>query len=209
MTSPTDVLGRPAPPGVPGRMLSMTIGPRTTHAHLSGVAGDLQWARARVSSTVPRVPSGAMKALRSFTVRPTLPAALAAPRASGHEPALVVGPPTRELFRWVDPEEWDAVVHDPVRLLGNVEPQPARGTAGRQGLHAVPRLGLPRPRRLPRARRRGSRAERTARCAPSPTSPPSSGSPRPCPSTPAVWACWPATTSRRPATWASRWSPSG
>ena len=29
---------------------------------------------------------------------------------------------TRDLFRWVDPEQWDASVHDPVRLLGLVSP---------------------------------------------------------------------------------------
>ena len=27
---------------------------------------------------------------------------------------------TRDLFRWVDPEQWDASIHDPVRLLGLV-----------------------------------------------------------------------------------------
>ena len=30
---------------------------------------------------------------------------------------------TRDLFRWVDPEEWDATHHDPVRLLGLVAPE--------------------------------------------------------------------------------------
>ena len=29
-------------------------------------------------------------------------------------------PQTRDLFRWVDPDAWDATVHDPVRLLGLV-----------------------------------------------------------------------------------------
>src|SRR5262249_33080800 len=28
---------------------------------------------------------------------------------------------TRDLFRWVDPDAWDATVHDPMRLLGLVE----------------------------------------------------------------------------------------
>jgi len=30
---------------------------------------------------------------------------------------------TRDLFRWVDPEAWDANQHDPVRLLATVEPE--------------------------------------------------------------------------------------
>ncbi len=61
-----------------------------------------------------------MRALRSFTVRPSLPAELAPLerlamnlRWSWHEP-------TRELFRSVDPDGWDATSHDPVRLLGTV-----------------------------------------------------------------------------------------
>ncbi len=42
----------------------------------------------------------------------------------------------------------------------------------------------------------------------SPTSRRSSACTRACRSTRAAWACWPATTSRAPATWASRWSAS-
>ncbi len=61
-----------------------------------------------------------MKALRSFTVRPSLPEALAPLEALAMNLRWSWDLHTRELFRWVDPEEWDAVVHDPVRLLGNV-----------------------------------------------------------------------------------------
>ena len=32
-------------------------------------------------------------------------------------------PQTRDLFRWVDPDAWDASVHDPVQLLGLVSPE--------------------------------------------------------------------------------------
>ena len=32
---------------------------------------------------------------------------------------------TRDLFRWVDPEAWDADQHDPVRLLGLVDARAA------------------------------------------------------------------------------------
>ena len=31
--------------------------------------------------------------------------------------------PTRDLFRWVDPDAWEAMSHDPVRLLGQVPPR--------------------------------------------------------------------------------------
>ena len=61
-----------------------------------------------------------MKALRSFTVRPTLPEALAPLEALAMNLRWSWDLQTRELFRWVDPEKWDAVVHDPVRLLGSV-----------------------------------------------------------------------------------------
>ncbi len=61
-----------------------------------------------------------MKALRSFTVRPTLPPELAPLEALAMNLRWSWDIQTRELFRWVDPAEWDAVVHDPVRLLGNI-----------------------------------------------------------------------------------------
>src|SRR2546421_1762628 len=61
-----------------------------------------------------------MKALRSFTVRPRLPEAL----APLHELAMNLrwswDDRTRDLFRWVDPDAWEASRHDPVRLLGTV-----------------------------------------------------------------------------------------
>jgi glycogen phosphorylase len=61
-----------------------------------------------------------MKALRSFTVRPKLPTAL----APLHELAMNLrwswDDRTRDLFRWVDPDQWEVTGHDPVRLLGLV-----------------------------------------------------------------------------------------
>ncbi|HEX4978583.1 MAG TPA: alpha-glucan family phosphorylase [Acidimicrobiales bacterium] len=61
-----------------------------------------------------------MKALRSFTVRPKLPEAL----APLHELAMNLrwswDEKTRDLFRWVDPDEWEVTGHDPMRLLGLV-----------------------------------------------------------------------------------------
>jgi starch phosphorylase len=61
-----------------------------------------------------------MKALRSFTVRPSLPAELAALESLAMNLRWSWDEQTRDLFRWVDPEQWDASTHDPVRLLGAV-----------------------------------------------------------------------------------------
>ncbi|KRF32691.1 alpha-glucan family phosphorylase [Yonghaparkia sp. Soil809] len=63
-----------------------------------------------------------MKAIRRFTVRTVLPASLAAVgdlaanlRWSWHEP-------TRQLFERMDPERWDELGHDPIALLGGIDP---------------------------------------------------------------------------------------
>jgi starch phosphorylase len=61
-----------------------------------------------------------MKALRSFTVRPSLPPELAALEDLAMNLRWSWDVQTRDLFRWVDPDGWDATVHDPVRLLGLV-----------------------------------------------------------------------------------------
>ena len=61
-----------------------------------------------------------MKALRSFTVRPSLPAELSALAELAFNLRWSWDDQTRDLFRWVDPDLWDASVHDPVRLLGLV-----------------------------------------------------------------------------------------
>ena len=61
-----------------------------------------------------------MKALRSFTVRPSMPPELAALEELAMNLRWSWDAQTRDLFRWVDPDVWDATVHDPVRLLGLV-----------------------------------------------------------------------------------------
>ena len=61
-----------------------------------------------------------MKALRSFTVRPSLPAELSALEDLAVNLRWAWDDQTRDLFRWVDPDLWDASIHDPVRLLGLV-----------------------------------------------------------------------------------------
>ena len=64
-----------------------------------------------------------MRALRSFTIRPRLPEALAALEDLAMNLRWAWDDRTRDLFRWVDPEGWDATKHDPVRLLGTVSPE--------------------------------------------------------------------------------------
>src|SRR4051812_35620917 len=64
-----------------------------------------------------------MRALRSFTVRPRLPEALAPLERLAMNLRWAWDDRTRDLFRWVDPDAWDATRHDPVRLLGLVRPE--------------------------------------------------------------------------------------
>jgi starch phosphorylase len=61
-----------------------------------------------------------MKALRSFSVRPHLPEPLAALERLAMNLRWSWDARTRDLFRWVDPDAWDATHHDPVSLLGLV-----------------------------------------------------------------------------------------
>ncbi len=61
-----------------------------------------------------------MRALRSFTVRPSLPAELAALERLAMNLRWSWDEATRDLFRSVDPAHWDATDHDPVGLLGTV-----------------------------------------------------------------------------------------
>ena len=61
-----------------------------------------------------------MKALRSFTVRPSLPPELGALEELAMNLRWSWDAQTRDVFKWVDPDAWDATVHDPVRVLGVV-----------------------------------------------------------------------------------------
>lgn len=74
-----------------------------------------------------------VKAIRRFTVRAVLPENLSALaevagnlRWSWHEP-------TRELFARISPELWQEVGHDPIALLGSVDPARLAELAGDQG----------------------------------------------------------------------------
>ena len=61
-----------------------------------------------------------MRAIRRFTVRPVLPGPLAALGDLAGNLRWSWHPPTQDVFQAVDPEVWDSVGHDPVRLLGAV-----------------------------------------------------------------------------------------
>ena len=61
-----------------------------------------------------------MKALRSFSVRARLPAALAPLQELACNLRWSWDERTRDLFRWLEPEQWEDSQHDPVRMLGHV-----------------------------------------------------------------------------------------
>jgi len=61
-----------------------------------------------------------VRAIRRFTVRPVLPAELSALSELAGNLRWSWHPPTQDLFRDIDPAQWAAVNHDPVRLLGAV-----------------------------------------------------------------------------------------
>ncbi|MCB0963415.1 MAG: alpha-glucan family phosphorylase, partial [Acidimicrobiales bacterium] len=63
-----------------------------------------------------------MRALRSFPVRPHLPAELAPLRTLAMNLRWSWDEPMRDLFRWVDPDAWDATHHDPIGVLAQVSP---------------------------------------------------------------------------------------
>ena len=61
-----------------------------------------------------------MRAIRRFTVRPVLPPVLSPLADLAGNLRWSWHPPTQDVFAAVDPQAWDAVDHDPVRLLGEV-----------------------------------------------------------------------------------------
>ncbi len=64
-----------------------------------------------------------MRALRSFTVRVRLPLALAPLEELATNLRWSWDERTRDLFRWCDPAGWEAVGHDPVRLISRMTPE--------------------------------------------------------------------------------------
>ncbi|GII02713.1 alpha-glucan family phosphorylase [Planobispora takensis] len=70
-----------------------------------------------------------MRAIRRFTVRTVLPSELASLSELVHNLRWSWHPETLDLFSEVDPETWERVGHDPVALLGAVEPERLRELA--------------------------------------------------------------------------------
>ncbi len=68
----------------------------------------------------PPLPSIGMKALRSFTVRPRLPEAVAALDSLARDLRWSWDRPTRNLFASIDNTIWETGGHDPLRLLAEV-----------------------------------------------------------------------------------------
>ncbi|MFC5996627.1 alpha-glucan family phosphorylase [Pseudonocardia hispaniensis] len=61
-----------------------------------------------------------MRALRRFTVRAQLPRQLVSLQALATNLRWSWHPPTQDLFAHLDPQAWERVGHDPVRLLGEI-----------------------------------------------------------------------------------------
>ena len=61
-----------------------------------------------------------MRAIRRFTVRPVLPVELSALEELAGNLRWSWHPPAQDVFRAADPEIWEQVNHDPVRLLGSL-----------------------------------------------------------------------------------------
>ena len=125
-------------------------------------------------------------------------------RRVGAESCGGVGTPKSiNLFRDLDPIRWRQLDHNPIALLSEFTPERLEMRASELVLYS----------RINQAYRRLKEyvakflpgGGPTPACsAPSrwPTFPWSSGSTSRCPSIPAAWACFPATTSRAPAAWA-------
>ena len=77
-----------------------------------------------------------MKALRSFTVRARLPEPLAPLHALAYNLRWAWDERSRDLFRWLDPDCWEASGHDPVRLLGLVRRERLEAMAADPGFMA-------------------------------------------------------------------------
>ena len=71
-----------------------------------------------------------MKAIRRFSVRPVLPAPIAALGDLAMNLRWSWHPPLRDLFESIDPQRWRAVGHDPVAMLSAVAPDELERLAG-------------------------------------------------------------------------------
>ena len=71
-----------------------------------------------------------VKAIRRFSVRTVLPEPIAALGDLASNLRWSWHPPTRDLFQRIDPQRWDKVRKDPVRLLSALSPQELSDLAG-------------------------------------------------------------------------------
>jgi starch phosphorylase len=71
-----------------------------------------------------------MKAIRRFTVRAVLPDTLSALEELATNLRWSWHLPTRALFDFVSPETWESTGHDPIRLLGEIDPARLGALAG-------------------------------------------------------------------------------
>ena len=74
-----------------------------------------------------------MKAIRRFSVRPVLPAPIAALGELAMNLRWSWHPPLRDLFESIDPPRWAAVGSDPVAMLSDLQPQELERLAGDPG----------------------------------------------------------------------------
>ncbi|GAB3208023.1 alpha-glucan family phosphorylase [Marinactinospora thermotolerans] len=77
-----------------------------------------------------------MKAIRRFTVRTVLPEELSQLGRLAANLRWAWHAPTREVFAAIDPEVWEAVEHDPLRLLGEVTSERLTELAADDGFRA-------------------------------------------------------------------------
>ncbi|CAN5340772.1 glycosyltransferase family 1 protein [soil metagenome] len=77
-----------------------------------------------------------MKAIRRFTVRTVLPEALSALDELSSNLRWSWHQPTMAMFRSIDPELWELTAHDPIALLGAVEPERLEALARDKGFVA-------------------------------------------------------------------------
>ncbi len=71
-----------------------------------------------------------MRAIRTFTVKPRLPDALAALQPLALNLRWSWDQPTQDLFRWVDPDAWEGTGHDPVAVLNTASRARLEALAG-------------------------------------------------------------------------------
>ena len=145
------------------------------------------------------------RSIRTFTVLPHLPPRLQALQKLAYNMWWCWNHEAISLFRRIDADLFEAVEHSPVKLLGALEQGRMEQLLHDDGFLAhMDRVEEVLDTYLGATTWFQDTYSPPSRLAASPTSPPSSACMNRCRSTRAAWACWPATISSRPATWAFR-----